>query len=146
MVALVASTLLTIVLTALIPWYARRRPLDQRMTWGEALFFSTYVFFLMYLAFGTVPHHWLTWAENEQNWTAASLFDAGGLLTAQSQGGWFPFEITYRVISDSIAALIYIVALGVAIWLWADWQNRGQKSTKDVVPASTYGRPLVKKG
>ncbi len=145
MVALVVSTLLTLGMAALVPLFARRVPADYKATWGQAMVASVYVFALMYLAFGTVPHQWLTWAENEQNWTAARLFDAWGLIVAKSQGGWFPFEISYRVISDSVAAIIYIVFLGGLMWLWKVWQDRGQASSKEVV-ASTYGRPLVRKG
>ncbi len=145
MVALVSSTLMLLAMTAGVVWVARRVPPDYQSTWAEAMVASVYVMGMMYLAFGTVPHQWLTWAENEQNWTSARLFDAWGLIKAKSQGGWFPFEITYRVISDSIAAVIYIVFLVGLVKLWGIWQNRGTATSTDVV-ASTYGRPLVKRG
>ena len=85
--------------------------------------------------------------ENEWSFRADILWDAWGLLTAKSQGGWFPFEITLRVISDSVAAIIYIVFLGAQIALWMQWQKRGEKAKKTAaVVSSTYGRPLVKRG
>ena len=62
-------------------------------------------------------------------------------------GGWFPFDSTYRTISDSIAAVFYLVFLTSQIGLWLVWQNRGKKTDKGAqVVKSTYGRPLVKQG
>lgn len=146
MVALVVSTLLAIAMSLAIGWYAKRRPQGTRTTWGEAMVGSMYVYAILYLVFGVVPHQWLTLAENEWSWRADRIWDAWGLITAQSRGGWFPFEITYRVLSDSIAALIYIVFLGGMTKMWLDWQVRGDKSseTKEI-ETSTYGRPLVKR-
>ncbi len=145
MVALVTSTLMLLLMAAGVVWVIKRVPADYQATWAECMVASVYVFGMMYLAYGTVPHQWLTWAENEQNWTSARLFDAWGLLTPISQGGWFPFDITYRVLSDSIAAIIYIVFLVGMAKLWGMWQNRG-RSTSTAVVRSTYGRPLVKRG
>ncbi len=148
MVALVISTLLSLAMAGAIPAYAKRRPVGTPVTWGEAMVGSMYVFFILFLVFGVVPHQWLTLAENEWRFRADRLFDAGGLITAQSQGGWFPFEITLRVVSDTVAAIIYIVFLGGMTKMWVDWQKRGDKAAAagtDLVK-STYGRPLVKRG
>ncbi len=146
MVALVVSTLISAVMTYGISWYAKRRPQGTRTTWGEAAVGSIYVFCILYLVFGVVPHQWLTLAENEWSWRADRIWNGWGLITAQSRGGWFPFEITYRVLSDSIAALIYIVFLGAMSKMWVDWQVRGDKSAPSTeIEKSTYGRPLVKR-
>ena len=147
MVALIFSTVITALLAGAVYWYATRRPEGTPYTWGEAMLGSVYAFFLAFMVFGVVPHQWLTVAENEWSFTAARIFEGGGLVRPQSQGGWFPFDITYRAISDTIASLIYIVALGIMVKMWIDWQTRSAaKKGSDVVPTSTYGRPLVKKG
>jgi len=147
MVALVVSTLIAIVMCLGLLSYAKRRPADKDFTWGEAMIFSSYIFFIMFIAWGIMPHQWLTLAENEWNFRADRIFDAWGLLVPISQGGWFPFDITYRVLSDSIAALIYIVTLYPMTKLWKIWQTRGQlQSEPTAVQKSTYGRPLVRKG
>jgi len=39
---------------AVIP-YGKRRPVGTPVTWGEAMVGSVYVFFVMFLAFGTSP-------------------------------------------------------------------------------------------
>ena len=48
-------------------------------------------------------------------------------------------------LATMFAAGIYIVALGIQIWLWAKWQNRGKTKPKEI-PTSAFGRPLVKAG
>ncbi|NNE94873.1 MAG: hypothetical protein HKN24_02490 [Acidimicrobiales bacterium] len=147
MVALILSIIVTALMAALVYLYASRRPAGTPVTWGEAMVGSVYAFFLTFMVFGVVPHQWLTVAENEWSFRADRKFTAWGLITPQSDGGWFPFDITLRAVSDSIAALIYIVALGLMIKMFIDWQSRGEaKKGSDVVPTSTYGRPLVKRG
>ena len=49
-------------------------------------------------------------------------------------------------IGDSVAALIYIVFLGVQLYGWLWWQKRGRvRVATPELPRSAYGRPLVKK-
>jgi hypothetical protein len=143
--ALIVSTIASLLMAGAFAWYSARRDPENHMTWGESGLMSVYVFFLFFLVFGIVPHQWLTLAENEWSFRADRIWDAWGLITAQSQGGWFPFEVTYRVLSDTIAALIYIVFLIGMVAMWIQWQNRG-KAVKAELPTSTYGRPLVKRG
>lgn len=145
MTALIVSTAISLLMAGGITWYFSRRDPEDHMTWGESSVMSVYVMFLLFLVFGIVPHQWLTLAENEWSFRADRIWDAWGLITAQSQGGWFPFEITYRVLSDSVAALIYIVFLVGMTVMWFQWQGRG-KTAKAELPTSTYGRPLVKRG
>ena len=151
MVAFVTSLIASLVMTAIIFMYARRRPVGRPVSWGEAMLGSTYVFFLVFLIYGIVPHQWLTLAENELGWRSDRFFFGwGDFVRPQSQGGWFPFDITYRAISDSIAVLLYIVFIGGHIFTWLAWQNRGTtaetKAKKALEKRSTYGRPLVKQG
>ena len=64
---MVAFTM-SIIITALLVWgivaYSKRRPVGQPHTWGEAMLGAFVVFFLMFWAYGVVPHQWLVWAEN----------------------------------------------------------------------------------
>ncbi len=144
MVALVTSLVAGIVMTIGILWYAKRRPVGTSVTWGEAMVGSVYVFFLAFLAYGIIPHQWLTLAENEWSWRADRL------LIGPASHGWFPFDITLRTISDTIATVFYGIFLGMQIWLWAKWQGRGQdaeaKAKASLSQASSFGRPLIKQG
>ncbi len=147
MVALVLSTIVTIILASLVYVYGSRRPIGTPVTWGEAMVGSIYIFFLTFLIFGVVPHQWLTLAENELSFRADRLFTAWGLVVPQSQGGWFPFDITLRAVSDTIASIIYIVALAAMVKMFIDWQGRRTDSSgAEELPTSVYGRPLVKRG
>jgi hypothetical protein len=93
----------------------------------------------MFLAYGIVPHQWLTWADNELGWRADKiLFGPGDVLDKA-----LPFTMTYLVVRDLIATGIYIVFFGAQIALWMWWQNRGREKPKEI-ETSAYGRPLVR--
>lgn len=150
MVALVASTLVTIFMTWAMLAYGKRRPVGTPVTWGEAMIGSVWVFFLAFMAYGIVPHQWLTLAENEWSFRADRILQLGGLVTPQSQGGWFPVDITYRAISDIVATLFYGVFIVGQVVLHSLWQNRTQRSDAKEKAAlearSSFGRPLIKQG
>ncbi|MEM9203701.1 MAG: hypothetical protein AAGC53_18830 [Actinomycetota bacterium] len=148
MVAFVTSLIITFVIVGGILAYQKRRPADQVVTWGEAMLGSMIVFFLMFWAYGVVPHQWLTWADNELNWrTDKILYGPFDIFRSQQDGGWSPIRINYVVVRDLIAVVLYLVLLGGNVWMWSAWQKRGDKQTEEKVPErSTFGRPLVKEG
>ena len=147
-VALIFSTLLTVVLTLAIVWYGKRRPVGKPLQWGEAMFAAAYGFLILFLAYGVVPHQWLTHADNELAWRRDKIvYGPFDILKPEALGGWFPFTITYEAIRDIIATVFYIVFLGAQIWIWAWWQNRAKAGeVKPAIATSSYGRPLVRKG
>jgi hypothetical protein len=138
-VAFVFSVLAMLLACAVIPWYAQRRKPGTSLSWGEANVAALYVFFVMFLAWGIVPHQWLTYADKDLQWRKDKiLFGPGDIVDK------LPFTVTYEVIRDLIAVGIYGITLGGMIALWAVWQNRGKEKPKEI-PTSAYGRPLVKK-
>ena len=150
MVAFLMSLLVAAVLIVPVFVYAKRRPVGTPLTWGEAMVASVYSFFLMFWAYGVIPHLWLTWADNELQWRPDKLlFGPGAILKPQTQGGWFPMTLSYQTLRDLIAVLIYVIFLGGQMFLWAYWQNRGKRAeaaTSTAVVESEFGRPLVRKG
>ncbi|KAA0235658.1 MAG: hypothetical protein JJLCMIEE_00577 [Acidimicrobiales bacterium] len=141
MVAFLTSVAILIVLVAPIPWYAKRRPVGTPLTWGEALLAATYVFLILFWLYGVVPHQWLDWADNELNWRPDRiLIGPGGEYWTT-----FPITISYQVIRDVAAVIIYGIALVGNVWFWIYWQNRGQRAEAEP-SRSTFGRPLVKEG
>ena len=142
MVAFVVSVLVLLVMVAPIPLYAKRRPVGTFLSWGEAMVAAVFVFFVMFWAYGVVPHQWLTWADNELNWRPDSIVNGPGNVFAD----YLPFTITYQTIRDLIAVGIYGIFLGGQIALWALWQGRGDKKPGDEVEKSRFGRPLVRQG
>nr|MCS5684337.1 hypothetical protein [Acidimicrobiales bacterium] len=68
MVAFAVSLLVTAAMVGGLDVYRQRCPADKEFTWGEAMLFATYVFLVLFWAYGVVPHQWLTWADSELNW------------------------------------------------------------------------------
>jgi hypothetical protein len=144
-VAFLLSMGATVALMLVVIPYAKRRPVGARLSWGEAMAASTYAFFVFFLAYGIAPHQWLTHADNELAWRKdVSIWGPFNILRPEAQGGSFPFTINAVHIRDIIATLIYVVFLGLNIWIWAYWQKRGAPKKAEIT-VSTYGRPLAKK-
>lgn len=138
MVALVMSTLVMLVMVGAIFPYMKRRPVGTPLTWGEAMFASVYVFFILFWAYGVVPHQWLMLADNEWSWRAdIVVVGPAGVLE------YLPFTLTYQVLRDLIAVVIYGILLVGNVAIWMMWQNRGESKAPEV-ETSRYGRPLVK--
>lgn len=159
MVDFIATLVVMALLLAGYHWYARRRSFDKQLTWGEAMIAATYVFFVFFWAYGVVPHFWLEWADKGLNWRADRLFRGfsisgigvleNGILADQNSGGWMPFSITFLVLRDLIAVVIYGIALGGNIWYWNHWQSRksrAEEADKAQDAPSEFGRPLVREG
>jgi hypothetical protein len=148
MVAFVTSIIVMLVLMGGIDWYRKRTPADKDFTWGEAMVFATYVFFLLWWGYGVVPHQWLTWADSELNWRPDRFLVGPELPWTGDQGivEWaLPFTMTYQVIRDLVAVVIYGIALGGNVVMWGQWQNRGRADDAPK-PTSEYGRPLIREG
>jgi phosphatidylglycerophosphate synthase len=138
-VAFILSLLVLAAGSAVILWYAKRRPKDQPLTWGEAMVAAFFVFFMMFVAYGIMPHQWLLFADNHLQWRKDKiLYGPGNIIHDQLR-----FTISYEAIRDFVAVGLYVVAVSVQCVLWAVWQRRGQVKPKEL-PTSAYGRPLVK--
>ena len=164
MVAFVFSLIALIVAVAVVPWYGKRRPQGTPLTWGEAMVAALYVFFVMFLAWGIMPHQWLTYADNALGWRKDKIgIPAGPLgllfghanndIVSNADNVFFPqgvplasghLIITAEAVRDVVAVLLYGVTLGAMGFLWAGWQRRSVEKPKEI-PTSAYGRPLVKK-
>jgi len=128
----------------------KRRPPGTPVTWGEAMVGGTFIFALFLLAYGVVPHQWLTFADNQLLWRPDKLMlgisgDGIKLGNAASElGGTGRIIVNAQAVRDIIAAVIYIVFLGIQIWLWSVWQKRGRKAP-EVELSSRFGRPVMRK-
>jgi hypothetical protein len=149
-VALVSALLILVVLCWLVVPMSTRRPVGTPLTWGEAMVASVYAFFLMFWAYGVIPHLWLTWADNELQWRPDNiLYGPGDILQPQVLGGNFPMTVSYQTLRDFIAVGIYVIFLAGNVAMWVYWQNRGKRAeatTSTAVVESEFGRPLVRKG
>jgi hypothetical protein len=118
-------------------FYGRRRPVGAPLSWGAAMAAATFAMFLFFWWYGVIPHQWLTYAESELGWRADSL-----LLEPT---GVQPLTVTYEALSHIVAVVIYGVGIAIHVGMWVIWNDRA-KPKPVTVPASRYGRPLVRKG
>lgn len=173
MTEFIVSLIVTGLSLGIYHWYEKRTPLDKRFTWGEAMIAATYGFFMLFMAYGVVPHFWLQWADSGLEWRADVLlqgphipfvsneldvFDEEGVLVgteqlgiiaSQQDGGWFPFRIPYLILRDLVAVGIHLVFLGANIFYWHHWQSRAARAAeaeKAVEAPSEFGRPLIREG
>lgn len=143
--AFLVSFIATMVLSLAIIPYGKRRPVGTTTSWGEAMLAAIYLFGVLFLAFGVVPHQWLSHADKDLGWSRDKLlFGPGGILKPESAGGWNPITLQYQAVRDTIVVLIHVVFIGLYIYLAAWWQKRGVVKPKEIA-TSSYGRPLVKK-
>jgi hypothetical protein len=160
-VAFLVSLLLSLAMVGIIVRVGRTRPVGTPLTWGEAFAASVFVFLLLFMLYGVVPHQFLAWADNELGWRndkiGIPLGPLGSALEGKlgaKEGVLFPegiplpnghFIITAQVLRDIIAATLYIVFLLIQIKMWLWWQKRDQRKPGDQQElTSAYGRPLVR--
>lgn len=139
--SLVFTTLLALVI---IPIGQRRR-VDRKATWGEAMLGAAYVFAVLFLAFGVVPHQFMDHADKDLGWNKDKLvYGPFDLLKPDTVGGSFPMTISYEAVRDIIVVVIHVFYIGLMIYLFSWWQKRGEVVATEIA-TSSYGRPLVKK-
>jgi hypothetical protein len=130
---------ITLVGTGVAFFLIRRPKSDTPATWAMSMAGALGVFGLFLLAYGQLPHEWLTWADS-------SL----GLREDRTLIDTYPIQISGRALRDVVASTIYIVFLGVNIAGWVMWQKRGTakpKAPATAAPAGTsaFSRPVTKK-
>jgi hypothetical protein len=114
---------------------------DQPTTWAEAMAGAVAVTVLFTLVYGVIPHEWLTFANSYLNMSNDRFFAwAGDRLV----------KMPYSAVRDTVATLIYVVAIGGNVVLWVRWQDRltpkpepaEGAAAAQVVRTSRFGRPL----
>ncbi|MBI4934807.1 MAG: hypothetical protein HY828_13070 [Actinobacteria bacterium] len=127
--------------------YMKRRPKGTPTSWGEAMLAATYVFGLMFIAFGVAPHQFIDHADKELGWTKnLIIYGPGDIFKPTALGGSFPITMSYEAVRDIVVIVIHLWFFGLMIFLWSKWQKRGDATPGTEVATSTFGRPLVKKG
>ena len=146
MVAFTTSCVVLVLLTAIGLSFMGRRPVGTPLTWGEAMVAAVYVFFVMFWAYGVVPHFWLAWADGDLHMAPNRIWMLPSYKTGASSFTWpLPITVTYQTLRDIIVVGIYLVVLTANILVFAWWQNRGKKKPVELVK-SDFGRPLVREG
>ena len=161
MTAFIVSLVVMVLMTALIFVVGLRRPVGKPLSWGEAIVAAVYVFSLLFVAYGVVPHQWLALADNEFRWRNDKIgIPLGGLkVFGHHIFGMKPpyllfpkgiplpngkFIVTAEVIRDFIEVGLYGVGIGGQLFMWSWWNKRGKRAAGTEVETSAYGRPLLR--
>ena len=121
--AFLFSFFVTLLMSYLVIVVGKRRPVNRQATWGEAMFGSAYVFFVIFLAFGVVPHQWIDHADKNLGWRKDKVLNGPfDILKPKALGGNFPFTLSYEALRDIIAVAIHGVYIGVMVFLFI-WQK-----------------------
>jgi hypothetical protein len=117
------------------------RPQDRQATWAESMAGAVGVFFLLTLAYGVIPHEWITFSDKYLNWTPDKFLLETYLI-----------KPNYQQVRDFIVVLIYGVFVGANLRLWVMWQQRlvpkPEPATEEgkVLRTSRFGRPVKARG
>ena len=149
MAAFLASVIVFALGVGVCALVGRARPIGTPVTWGEAFVAGPFVFALMLLAYGIIPHQWLKYADNDLLWRSDKIFVGLSMWhlktgkAATHMAGAGRILINFQALRDVIAALIYIVMLGFQVLVWSKWQKRGQ-AKPELEPTSKFGRPVIR--
>ncbi|HZQ79192.1 MAG TPA: hypothetical protein VFE55_17795 [Acidimicrobiia bacterium] len=138
----ILSLLLCVIAFAIFVWLKNRPKSELPATWAQSMLGALAVFAMILLVYGVVPHEWLTWCDSKL-----------GLRSDKIELSTRPIKITGQTIRDVVAALLYIIFLGVQTWMWSAWQKRGTAKPKAAAVAATpepagtsaFSRPVTKK-
>ncbi len=143
MIAFATSLLLALAGNVAVVLYSKRRPPGAPLSWGEAMAAAVFAWVIFNLWYGVVPHQWITLADNEWKWRSDRI--VSGPWGVFEPNRFLPVTISYQVLRDLIVVAIYGAAMTLHVFHWVQWQNRS-KPKAEVVPTTTYGRPLARKG
>src|SRR5262245_16020905 len=109
---------------------------NEPSTWAATIVGALFVFGMMVLAYGTIPHEWLTFASSYLNFNKARFIVREGQLA----GNLPPFNIPTSAFVDGVAALMYGVFIGLNVYLFSAWQKR--KVREPVAVETEEGAPV----
>ncbi len=144
---LIWSSVALIAGTAVVVIMCKRPKPAEPTTWAQAMLGAVLTFGLMTLAYGTVPHEWLTFANSYLKWDDAHF-------VIRNNVRFMPLNIPKSAIKDVVATVLYVVFATANIKLFAAWQKRPEYVAPDVttvaedvnVGTSAYGKTLTAKG
>lgn len=152
---LIWSTLLLVAIVVGAFIMAKRPKPAEPPTWAQCMLGAVFVFGAMLLAYGTVPHEWLTYGNSYLKWNESKFLVRSGQKLGPIR--FLNFDVNKRVLNDTVVTIIYVVVLSVNVYLFALWQKRPVRTeqtdtaataapSEKVVGESAYGRPVVARG
>jgi hypothetical protein len=112
---------------------------DEPSTWAATIVGAVAVYGLMTLAYGVVPHEWLTFASSYLNFGKDTFVATEDQFAANLP----PIDIPRYVIADIVATGIYVVFATINILLFSMWQKRKAVETETVTEDSGPAAPVT---
>jgi hypothetical protein len=154
---LIWAVLLFVVIMAAIIFVAHRPKPIEPPTWAQCMAGAVFTFAVFLLGYAVIPHEWIVFAGSYLRWNASKFLVRSGQKICTRNGGvctpvhWLNFDINLQAVNDAIAALIYVVMLGLNIYVFSIWQKRPTRAEaaaeatgeEKVVGTSAYGRPVT---
>jgi hypothetical protein len=146
---LIWSCVILIIGLAVIGWMMSKPKPAEPPTWAQSMLGALAAFSLMLIAYGTIPHEWIIYANSYLHWSAAAyVFQKNRVIH---------FDLNKQAANDAVAALIYGVMLTANVAIFARWQKRpvaapatddGADAAKERQPSGTsaYNRPVTAEG
>jgi hypothetical protein len=122
----------------------RREKPDRPATWAECIAGAVGVFGMMTLAYGVIPHEWITFSDKYLQWDTTVFVFRGNQKMLFFPWNW-PFSFDKHNVRDIIVVAIYGIAIGLNAGLFVAWQKRGQEKPEEETATprrSRFGRPL----
>lgn len=115
-----SSLLLLVGVVVAIGVIRRPKRSAEPATWAATIVGAVFVWALMTLAYAVVPHEWLTFSGAYLRWTKSAF------LVRQDQWGTNlpPFAVSKEALAHIVVSGIYVVMLGLNVYLFAAWQKR----------------------
>jgi len=122
----------------------RRPKPDRPATWAECIAGAVGVFGMMTLAYGVIPHEWITFSDKYLQWDTTVFVFRNNQKMLFFPWNW-PFSFDKHNVRDIIVVAIYGIAIGLNAGLFVAWQKRGQDKAEEETATprrSRFGRPL----
>lgn len=134
---LYSIVLFTIGLVAAVIVIRTPKKSNEPATWAQTVIGAMFVWFMFALGYGVIPHEWLTFGNSYLN------FDSSSFLLHKNR--IVPFAITRDKAVDSIAAVIYVIVLGLNIYFFAAWQKRkvAEPAAEGATPTAEDSGPIT---
>jgi len=141
---LIWSVALLVIGLGIAFWLSKRPKPDRPATWAECMAGAVGVFALMTLAYGIIPHEFITFSDKYLQWdTTHFVFRTHQDMFGLGIVDW-PFSMNKQAVRDILVVGIYVVLFGLNLFLFAEWQKRGKEETaaEEKPKVSRFGRPL----
>lgn len=133
--------------------------ITKNATWAQTILGGIWTFFLMAIAYASIPHEWISFASGYLGMSADKLFIEGGKEFPNIFNNFpkhlLPFEVSFEVLQDIATMTLYVVLATINVKFFSNWQKREvvSKQSEDSATSkeeelkaklSAFGRPVKK--